>query len=200
MKRITRLRRYLLTTAAASALLLLAGCGQFGSFGEINIEPAFQPSTLGFEANVDDEGQVELVITSHAIFFKVFPGSIGGRVDRYDVRYFDSAGVPLNAGDSQLYGGSLGITVPSGISCPASEGDPTATCSINDPGARFDFRESETKSNAITLPGEIAIEIFNQSLVGAKAEFTFFITTDLNERIIFTPDPVSISYPVEGGG
>lgn len=201
MKRITWLRRYLLTTAAASALLLLAGCGQFGSFGDINITPDFTPSTLGFEAEVDDEGRVELLITSHVLFFNARPGSIGGRVDGYRVEYFDSSGAPINVGDSQLFSsGSLGIVVPSGIACAASDADPTAACSINDLGARFATRESAPKSNFITLPAEIAIEVFVDSLVGGRADFYFDFTTDLNKEIELGPFQVSITYPVEGGG
>ncbi len=200
MNRFIGLRHHVLTAAAVGALLLLAGCAQFGSFGDIDITPDFQPSTLGFEANVNDEGQVELVITSHVLFFKVRPGSIGGRVDGYRVEYFDSAGAPLNIGDSQLYSsGSLGITVPSGISCAASEADSAAACSINDPGARFAPRESASKSNFITLPAEIAIEVFVDSLVGGRADFYFDFTTDLNREIELGPFQVSITYPVQGG-
>ncbi|MDZ7702962.1 MAG: hypothetical protein U5L04_00580 [Trueperaceae bacterium] len=197
MKRITRLRRYLLTTAAASVLLLLAGCGQFGSFGDIDVTPAFTPTTLGFE--VSDDGT--LTIASHVVTFNVRAGSIGGRIDGYEVRYFTSAGNPIIPGDSRLYSrDSLGVTLPSGIACAASEANNTAACSINDAGARFAPRDSVPVSNFITLPGEVAIEVLNQRLVGARAEFYLLVTTDLNEKIRIGPFEVSITYPVEGGG
>ncbi len=176
-------------------ILTLSACDNFSVVPIVDITANFQPSVLGFEVN--NNGTI--VITSHVLTFVARPGSIGARIDGYDVEYLDPAGNVILPGDGTLFSsGSLGVIVPPGLACP-TDGDPIVDCNINTPGVVWASSSSEPVSNFFTLPGNVAIEVLRQNYTGARAIFHFRATTDLNQEIEIDTEPVAIAFPVKGG-
>ncbi len=173
-------------------ILTLSACDNFSLVPIVDITAHFEPTVLGFE--VEDDGTI--VIASHILTFVARPGSIGARINGYDVEYLDPAGNPIRPGDSTLFSsGSLGVVVPPGLVCP----EDTIDCNINTPGVVFQSSSSDPVSNFVTLPGNVAIEVLRENYTGARAIFHFRATTDLNQEIDINTDPVSIQFPVTGG-
>ena len=175
-------------------ILALTACDNFAAVPVVSITPHFEPTALGFE--VDTDGTI--TITSHIVTFTSRGGSIGVLIKGYQVDYLDSAGNAIKVGDSTLHSsGSLAVNVPAGLICPVSE--VAVECTINTPGVRFASQNSEPVGDFFTLPAPIAIEIINGNYVGAKANFFFEATTDLNRDVVIGPFTVGIGFPITGG-
>ncbi len=173
-------------------ILTLSACDNFSLVPIVDITAGFQPTVLGFEAQ--DDGTI--VITSHVVTFTARAGSIGARINGYDVEYFDPAGNVILPGDGTLFSsGSLNASVPPGIVCP----EDATVCTINTPGVEWANVDSDPISNFFTLPADVAIEVLRNRYVGARAIFHFRATTDLNQEIEIDTDPIAIQFPVKGG-
>ena len=174
-------------------ILTLSACDNFSVLPKVDITAHFEPTVLGFEV----QGNGGIVITSHVVTFVARPGSIGARINGYDVEYLDPAGNPILPGDGTLFSsGSLGVTVPPGIACPEED---AITCDINTPGVVWESASSDPVSNFVTLPGPVAIEVLEQFYTGARAIFHFKATTDLNQEVEINTAPIAIAFPVKGG-
>lgn len=173
-------------------LALLTGCEGVNLVPRFDVMPNFQPTTLGFEVEPDN-----IVVSQHVLTFTARRGSVGGVVEGYQIEYLDPGGNPIRAGDSTLYSrGSLGVPVPAGLACP--EEVPPELCTINTPGAVFADRQSQPVSNAITLPGPIALQVLEGEFVGARANVYFTATSDLGQAVLLGPYEVAVVYPVRG--
>jgi hypothetical protein len=167
-------------------LVLLAGCGQWNLTPQVDITPGFEPTVFGFEI---DDGTI--VVASNTLTFTSRRGSIGARIDGYQIEYLDPAGSPIRVGDSILYSrGSLGVVVPPGLICPEEP------CTINSPGVQFVERRSLEVENTVTLPGPIAIAVLQGEFVGARANVYFTGTSDLGQALFLGPYEVAVVYPV----
>ncbi len=174
---------------AIGVLALLAGCNLTP---RVDITPGFEPTVFGFE--VEEDG---ILITSNVLTFTSRRGSIGARIDGYQIEYLDPAGSPIRVGDSTLYSrGSLNVMVPPGLIC---DEEVVEFCTINSPGVRFVERQSLPVSNTVTLPGPIAIMVLQGQFVGSRANVYFTGTSDLGQALFLGPYEVAVVYPVRGG-
>lgn len=175
-------------------VLLLAGCGRLIVVPSLDIVPGFEPTALGFEVR---DGEV--AVASHIITFTAMPGSLGAIIEGYRIVYYDNAGAPINGDDSTFYGrDSLGIYVPSGVTCTQRENNPNHHCRPGDEG--FDYAPSSvSRPNVITLDSPVVESYLLENRVGDRAE-VFFNGRDSNGRsFVIGPFEIAVAVPVTSG-
>lgn len=93
--------------------------------------------------------------TSVRIQANARPGSIGTTITGYSIDYFKADGTEVATATGESYRGSLGLTVPDGVVCPATPEGQAEVCTLNTPGA--EWAEGEIVRSAQFIPADADI-------------------------------------------
>lgn len=80
------------------------------------------------------------------------PGSIGTTITGYAIDYFKADGTEVPTSTGESFRGSLGLTVPDGVVCPA---DTTGVCTLNTAGAEWAEGEIVRSAQFIAADGDV---------------------------------------------